>query len=135
MLLKEKFVLFPLGRKRFALPAGRVHELARPGDLHSFPHTTALLGGVLVRRGRMLPVCDVAAALVPAERVGRKCYLIAARGGEWTAIPVSGECELIEAQMIPPTGRLPEHVTGLLSLPEEIFEVLELDRIAAEVSA
>ena len=30
----NSFVLFPLGKKRFAMPADRVTELARPDMLH-----------------------------------------------------------------------------------------------------
>ena len=86
------FVLFPLGSKRFALPAEAVTELASPGEVHSFPQTTPLLNGVLVRRGRIVPVCDVAPVLIGSETPGRRFYLIANRrlhdgSSEWTALP------------------------------------------------
>src|SRR5262249_62416986 len=76
----KAYVLFPLGEKRFALPAETVTELARPDSLQTFPHRTPLLTGVLVRRGRVVPVCDVAQVLVgPAAPPAppRKFYLIA----------------------------------------------------------
>ena len=56
----ESFVLFPLGRKRFAFAADRVTELARMDHLHEFPSNTRLVSGVLVRRGELIPVCDIA---------------------------------------------------------------------------
>ena len=128
------FVLFPLGKKRFALPAGMVTELAKPDRLQPFPHTTPLLTGVLVRRGRIVPVYDVAQVLIGANPPARKFYLIANRelGGapEWTAIPVTGECELANAEPIVRTESLPAHVTGLLSLHGEIVEIVDLERIA-----
>ena len=131
----KSFVLFPLGEKRFALPAETVTELARPDRLQTFPHTTPLLTGVLLRRGRVVPVCDVAAVLVGPQAPARKFYLIANRSfgsvRERTAIPVSGECKLTSAEMLPPTGKLPPYVCGLLSLDSEIVEVLDLERLAA----
>ncbi len=129
------FVLFPLGRKRFAMPADRVTELACPDLLHSFPHTTWLLAGVLLRRGCIVPVCDVAQVLIGPSAPSRRFYLIATRcfDGvvESTAIPVSGECELVRTEMIPPEGKLPAYVRGLLPLEKEIVEVLDLDLLAA----
>jgi chemotaxis signal transduction protein len=130
----NSFVLFPLGKKRFALPAERVKELARPDSLQQFPHTTRLLAGVLVRRGRIVPVCDIAQVLIGPDGPARKFYLIVTRlfgrDAEWTAIPVTGECELRAALMLPPTGKLPDYVRGLLSLEDEIVEVLDLDAVA-----
>lgn len=127
------FVLFPMGEKRFALPAEIVTELAREDEPQTFPHTTPWLAGVLLRRGRIVPVCDVAPVLIGPRAPTRKFYLIANRslssGDEWTAIPVSGECELTQCELLPVTGKLPEYVSGLLALREEIVEVLDLDRL------
>jgi two-component system chemotaxis response regulator CheV len=132
---QKAWVLFPLGKKRFALPAETVTELARPDRLQEFPHTTALLAGVLVRRGRIVPVCDVAQMLVGPNPPARKFYLIANRrfdaASEWTAIPVSGECELASAQPTPRAEGLPHYVTGLLPLNGEIVEIVDLEKLAA----
>lgn len=129
----RQFVMFPIGNKRFALPADFVAELARPDRLQSFPHTTPLMAGVLVRRGQVIPVCDIAEVLVGKGAPNRKFYLIVNRhiGAhvESTALPVSGECELTSAEMLQPTGQLPEYVAGLLSLKDEIVEVIELEKL------
>jgi len=134
-----KFVLFPLGKKRFALPADVVTELARPDHLQEFPHSTRWIAGVLVRRGRIVPVLDVAQVVLGPEAPARKFYLIANRrfteSSEWTAIPVTGECELASAEMLKRTNGLPSYVIGLLSLREEIVEVLDLEAVAkAEIA-
>lgn len=135
----EKFVLFPLGKRRFALRAEVVTELAQPDHLQTFPHSTPLLSGVLVRRGRIIPVLDVAQVLIGPDAPARKFYLMASRkfgrNAEWTAVPVSGECELLNAEMVAPTGRLPKYVIGLLSLGEEIVQVIELEKLAAVEAA
>lgn len=136
---EKSFVLFPLGRKRFALPAEKVTELAKPDRIQTFPHRTPLLAGVLVRRGRIVPVCDVAHALVGPDAPPRKFYLIANRQfesrKEWTAIPVTGECELTSVQPRQPVGKLPPYVIGVLSLENEMVEVLGLEELIAQQEA
>jgi chemotaxis signal transduction protein len=130
------FVLFPLGKKRFALSATRVTELARMDRVHEFPSTTPLVSGVLVRRGEVIPVCDVAQVLVGRDAPPRKFYLIAKRKFEATeeraAIPVTGDCELTNSELLPRTGDLAVYVNGLLSLPDEIIEVLDLETLMME---
>lgn len=131
----EKFVLFPLGKRRFALPAEKVTELAIPDTLQTFPHRTKLMAGVLVRRGRIIPVLDIAQVVIGPDAPVRKFYLIATRdfgtSSEWTAVPVTGECELMSAEKVSPTGRLPKYVSGLLNLKDEIIEVLDLEKLSA----
>jgi chemotaxis signal transduction protein len=139
----NSFVLFPMGKKRFALPADSVAELARPDKLQTFPHTTPLMIGVLVRRGHLIPVCDVAGVLVGPKAPARKFYLIANRAFcdvpgqskntvEWTAVPVTGECELVSARLLPPTGRFPEYVIGMLQVLGEIIEVVDLEKLISD---
>ena len=137
-LLQERqtFVLFPLGKKRFALPAKQVHELARQDEPQTFPHTTPLITGVVLRRNQILPVADLAPVLVGPEAPARKFYLVVNRQARGktnrTAIPVTGECELTNAEQLPVTGKLPGYVTGLISLADEIVEVLDIERLLAQ---
>ena len=142
---RDSFVVFPLGKKRFALIAEQVSELSRPtehGEVEqqTFPHTTRMLTGVVVRRNQIVPVADIASALIGPEVPERKFYLIvnlSARGKVTrAAVPVTGECELAEAERLPASGKLPPYVSGLLSFNDEIVEVLDLERLmAAEVRA
>ncbi len=137
---KSSFVLFPLGNKRFALPAETVNEMACPDEVQNFPHTTPLLVGVLVRRGRIVPVCDLAQVLVGNGPRPRRFCLIATLKfdltAECVAVPVTGDCELISAELLPPTVRLPNYVTGLLPVQRELVQVLDVGRlIATEVRA
>ena len=130
---ERSYVLFPLGKKRFALPAEMVAELARPDHLQTFPHRTPLLAGVLVRRGRIVPVCDVAQVLLGPDAPPRKFYLIAQRQSEsrqeWTAIPVTGECELATLAQVPPEGAQPAYVTGMLEAGDETITVVDLEKL------
>jgi len=127
------FVLFPLGEKRFAFPADQVSELARADQVQDFPHTSPRLAGVLVRRGNVVPVCDIARVLVPGSTQPRKFYLIARWNlgsiEEDIGIPVSGDCELTISEMLPVTGKLPSYAAGMLSLESEIVEVIDLEKL------
>ena len=129
----KSYVLFPLGKKRFALPAEIVTELARPDSVQTFPHRTPLLTGVLVRRGKIVPVCDVAQVLVGPDAPPRKFYLIAncnlGPRQELTAVPVTGECELASAARAPLTGAEPAYVSGLLAMGEEIVSIVALEKL------
>ena len=133
---EKSFVLFPLGARRFAFPAEDVTELAKPDRLQIFPHRTAMLAGVLVRRGRIIPVLDVAQVLVGSDAPPRKFYSIVNRQfglrQERTAIPVTGECELASAELFMPSGTMAHYTTGFLSLGDEVIEVVALDKLVSE---
>jgi chemotaxis signal transduction protein len=129
---RESFVVFPLGSRRFALLTAEVVELCRAGLVQEFPHTTTGLAGVLVRRGEVLPVWDVA-TLLGKENAAQRFWLVTRRnsaGEEPTAIPVSGECQMLRAEMLPPPDGSAEHVRGVLVLEGQPVEVLDLARLA-----
>lgn len=132
-VVAQSFVLLHLGGRRFALPAEIVAELVPPGRVFTFPHTTEHLEGVLVRRGHIVPICDFAQCLLGERLTDNRYYLIARRhfpfGSEWLALPVTGECELISAEMLSATGEHSAHVAGWLSHEGEIVEVLDLARL------
>ena len=50
---------------------------------------------------------------------------------EWTAVPVSGACELTRGELLPRCPGLPEYVTGLLDISAEMVEVLDLKKLAS----
>lgn len=129
----DSFVVFPLGERRLALPASDVVELSRTGSVHLFPHTTPALVGVLVRRGEILPVWDLAQTLLGSEEPTLKYCLITRRnfaGEEWTAIPVSGECQMLRSELLPPPEGAASYVRGILLLDGQSIEVLDLAEMA-----
>ena len=60
----QSFVLLRLGERRFAVAAAQIAELVAPTRVFRFPHHTPDIEGVIVRRGRIVPVCDVAERLI-----------------------------------------------------------------------
>jgi chemotaxis signal transduction protein len=133
-------VLLRLGERRFALAADQVAELAAPSRIFRFAQRTPEIDGVILRRGRVVPVCDIAEKLTGKKLGQRRFYLIATRRqGEaldWIALPVTGDCELIQADLTPAGPSDSPHVAAWLSHDGEVIEVLNLNALApgAEVS-
>src|SRR6201994_3668017 len=129
----ESFVLLRLSERRFALAAGDIAELVAPRRVFRFPHMTKEVEGVVVRRGRIVPVIDVAGRLLGRRLTARRFYLIAQRryatGSEWIALPVTGDCELIFSDMLPASEADLPHVAGWLSHNGDVIEVLNLNAL------
>ena len=129
----DSYVLLQLANRRFALPSAIVSELAPPVRLHTFPHTSSLVSGVIVRRGRIVPVYDVASVLLGRTSSVHRFYLIARRdlvdGPESSAIPVSGECELITAELQDGSNDSRPYLSGHLNIDGELIEVLNFDAL------
>jgi len=129
----KSFVLLRLGERRFAVAADGTAELVAPSRVFRFPHKTPKIEGVILRRGRIVPVCDIAEKLVGKYLTSRRFYLIALRHygqrTEWVALPVTGECELINAELTPASASDEPHVAGWLSHGGDVIEVLNLDAL------
>jgi chemotaxis signal transduction protein len=135
---RKSWVLLHVGNRRFALPAESVMELAPPVRLHNFPHTSQLIAGVIVRRGRIVPVYDVAPVLCGRESSVHRFYLIAERAfglgpaaSEPSAIPVNGECELANGEMHPRDENAPPYFAGTLTIENENIDVLDLQKLVS----
>ena len=135
---RKSWVLLHVGNRRFALPAESVMELAPPVRLHNFPHTSTLIAGVIVRRGRIVPVYDVSPILCGCESSVHRFYLVAERGfgnaSEASAIPVNGECELATSEMLPRHENAPSYFAGTLAIENENIDVLDLQELVSAES-
>ena len=126
----QSFVLLRLGERRFALAASQVAELVAPSRIFRFPHKSPAIEGVILRRGRMIPITDIADRLNGKKLSTRRFFLLATRQFpaqlDWIAIPVSGECELVTTDMMESSENDSPHVAGWLSHGGEVIEVLRL---------
>jgi len=127
-----KFVVFPAGTSLCAVPAASVAELVLPEQVYSFPHTSREILGVILRRGRGIPLFDLAGLLKQPEPAAAHYHLIAmrhlAQTAELAAIPVSGECDLISADVLPASSSVPG-VVGELMWDGRSYELLDLDKL------
>ena len=135
----ESFVLLRLGERRFAVRARQIVELIAPSRVFRFPHNTAAVEGAILRRGRIIPVCDISEQLVGTKLSVRRFYLIATRlfgvRKEPVALPVSGDCELITVDMTPRSESDSAHVAGWLSHGGDVIEVLDLEALTPGIPA
>ncbi|HXW62170.1 MAG TPA: chemotaxis protein CheW [Candidatus Acidoferrales bacterium] len=135
---QPSFVVLEIGHRRFALPSNTVVELAPPVRLHRFPHTSRFLAGVIVRRGRIIPVYDAASLFGGRSSVAQRFYLIARRqakgGTDLGAIAVNGECELASGEVLPASADHSPWVAGTLALHDDSVEVLNFSALAASGS-
>ena len=135
----ESFVLLRLGERRFAVRARQIVELIAPSRVFRFPHNTPAVEGVILRRGRMIPVCDISEQLVGKKLAVRRFYLIATRffgaRKEPVALPVSGDCELITVDITPRSESDSPHVAGWLSHGGNVIEVLDLEALTPGIPA
>jgi chemotaxis signal transduction protein len=124
-------VLLRLEDRRFAVAADQVAELVAPSRMFRFAHRTPEIDGVILRRGRVVPVCDVSEKLTGKRLGSRRYYLISTRrqgtATDWIALPVSGDCELIQAELTPAGPSDSPHVAAWLSHNGEVIEVLDLN--------
>jgi chemotaxis signal transduction protein len=129
----QPFVLLRLGDRRFAVASSQIAELVPPSRVFRFPHNTENVEGVILRRGRIVPVCDVAEKLIGKSLLTRRFYLIVVRnyGGksEWVGLPVTGECELISAELSLAGESDAPHVSGWISHAGDVIEVLNIDAL------
>jgi chemotaxis signal transduction protein len=134
----NSFVVLRIGARRFALDAGIVAELAPPVRMHTFPHTSKSVAGVIVRRRRIVPVYDAGPLLAGRTSEGQKFYLIAQGGlgedGDFGAILVNGECEMATGEMRPPEADRPAYVAGTVAIGDESLDVLNLEALVASAS-
>lgn len=131
----QSVVLLRLGERRFAIAANQISELVAPSRLFKFPHQSPKVEGVILRRGRIVPVCEVAERLLGKKVSARRFYLIAVRDygtqSEWVAIPVTGECELINAEITEASPTDAPHIAGWISHDGNVIEVLDVSALTA----
>ncbi len=136
--VQSSFVILQVGERRLALPASIVAELSPPVRVHSFPHDTPSILGVILRRGHIVPVYDAASALgIRASSAQRFFLIIRRRFGkarEFGAIPVNGDCELAVGELQPPAADRPSCVSGMLQFGEELLDVFDLDALMSSRS-
>ena len=128
------FLVLRVGARRIALRREEVVELIASPQIFSFPHTTPLISGVVLRRGRILPVVDLGPCVLGKSSPATRFFLVVERRisneAEKCAIPVHGSCELVSGVMRPGEHEL-NFMAGWLDIDGDQIEVLDLERAIA----
>jgi chemotaxis signal transduction protein len=132
--LVPAFVVFQVGTRRIALRREEVAELIASPQVFAFPHTTPMIAGVVLRRGRILPVLDLGPAVCGAPSRSTRFFLVVERhvagAIEKCAIPVQGACELVSGIMFPHADTV-DFVVGRLDFNGDQIDVLDLEKAIA----
>jgi purine-binding chemotaxis protein CheW len=81
--LSQQLVVFSLGNEEYALPITKVQEIIRYTEPRAVASETAWIRGVISLRGKIVPVCDLAARLgLATERpVDAKIVIVETENG------------------------------------------------------
>ena len=111
------YVLFRLGERTFATPLNDVREIVRLTGLEPLPGTAPPLAGVLVLRGRPLPVLDVRPSPPTGEHADGGDVLVMDVAGDTAGVAVDGVLAVLHPDELPdgdpPARTLPSYVVGV----------------------
>jgi purine-binding chemotaxis protein CheW len=134
----ESFVCFTLGELEFALPLGQVERVVRAVAVAPLPGAPAVILGVVIVQGEVLPVANLRARFgLPSRTIQPEDHLVLARTARRRlalAIDAAGgvvQCapgDWVDSDAIVPGL---EHVHGIARTTSGLVLVHDLDRFLA----
>src|SRR3954462_8499782 len=131
----QQLVVFSLGDEEYALPITQVQEIIRSPEPRAVASEERWLKGVIRLRGKIIPVCDLAARLGRAtERAdGAKIVIVETDGG--TAGVIVDDVEEVltldhdQLDAVPAAGT--EFIEGIAKIGDRLVVLLSPDGIFA----
>ena len=141
--LSQQLVVFSLGDEEYALPITKVQEIIRFTEPRAVASDAAWIRGVISLRGKIVPVCDLAARIgIEHERVEHAKIVIVETGEGTAGVIVDDVREVLavddaELDVVPGGGadfiaaiaKVDDRLVVLLD-PEALFAGLELEAAA-----
>lgn len=129
-------VVFTLGGERYALPIERVQEVIRHAPPRPVGSRIPFVAGVIELRGRVVPVCDVAARVgARAARSEQQKIVIVDLPGGQAGVLVDAVDEVVtvpEQQLAPvPAGVRSPWLHKIARLADELVMVLDPEQLLA----
>src|SRR5262249_9169674 len=131
----RQLVVFSLGEEEYALPITQVQEIIRYAEPRAVASEERWIKGVISLRGKIIPVCDLAARLnLAGERVDTaKIVIVETAGGTAGVIvdEVGGVLTLGGTQLdgVPAAGQ--EFIEGIAKIGDRLVVLLSPDGIFA----
>jgi purine-binding chemotaxis protein CheW len=127
-------VVFTLGGERYALPIARVQEVIRHAHPRPVGSRVPFVAGVIELRGRIVPVCDVAARVgARAARSDQQKIVIVDLAGGQAGVLVDAVDEVVtvpESQLAPvPAEIRTAWLSNIARLSDELVMVLDPERL------
>ena len=141
--LSQQLVVFSLGDEEYALPITKVQEIIRFAEPRAVASEAAWIRGVISLRGKIVPVCDLAARLgLAAERAENAKIVIVETVGATAGVIVDDVEEVLtvdasQLDAVPAAGadfieaiaKIDDRLVVLLN-PDGIFAGLDLELAA-----
>lgn len=137
---KALYLLFTVGEKRFALPAGEVERVIAAVEIIALPDSPEFLRGVINYGGRLVPVLDLRVRFgLPFRRVLTSDYIILVsqepsgeeeRSGLYAFLVERVEGVFpVSVERVSPPGATDEQYAGLLNDDERIVFIRTSDSL------
>ena len=118
--LTQQLVVFTLGSEEYALPIAQVQEIIRYSEPRAVSSTSTWIRGVISLRGKIIPVCDLAARLgLAGERAADAKIVIVEANASTTGVIVDDVKEVLTID----TAQLDEVPAGGTDFIEAIAKV------------
>ena len=141
--LSQQLVVFSLGDEEYALPITKVQEIIRFAEPRAVASEAAWIRGVISLRGKIVPVCDLAARLgLAVERAENAKIVIVETVGATAGVIVDDVEEVLtvdasQLDAVPAAGadfieaiaKIDDRLVVLLN-PDGIFAGLDLELAA-----
>ena len=128
-----QIVVFALAGEEYALPIGQVQEIIRYTEPRSVASDAHWIRGVISLRGRIIPVCDLAARLgLPAQEQATGNVVIVEAGEATAGIVVDAVEEVMTvnaADLDPIPGAGDEAMRSIAKIGERLVVLLDTELV------
>src|SRR3954466_12316825 len=91
--LAQQLVVFSLGEEEYALPITQVQEIIRYSEPRAVASEAPWIRGVISLRGKIIPVCDLAARLGLGQQAETRANIVIVETANGTAGVIVDEVE------------------------------------------
>src|SRR5581483_1813743 len=133
----RKLVVFSLGEEEYALPIIQVQEIIHCTEPRSLACDAAWIRGVISLRGRIIPVCDLAARIGVHARGGKDAKIVIVETGSATAGVVVDDVKEVltvtsdQVEGVPAGGG--EAIDGIAKIDDRLVVLLDAEGLFADV--
>jgi purine-binding chemotaxis protein CheW len=131
----RQLVVFSLGEEEYALPITHVQEIIRYSEPRAVASDTDWIRGVISLRGRIVPVCDLAARLGLSHREDVEGKIVIVEAGALTAGVIVDEVEEVltvedkQLDQVPTASS--EAIEGVAKLDDRLIILLSTEGVFA----
>lgn len=134
----DQLVVFSLGEEEYALPITQVQEIIRYTEPRAVASEAQWIRGVISLRGKIIPVCDLAARLGVTAGNGVAGQIVVVETASGTAGIVVGDVEEVltvdatQIESVPSSGT--DLIDAVVKIDDRLVVLLDADAIFAGVA-